>query len=175
MSTEKYIWTNALLNVICPGVLIVVELYFHCKFSGVPFRSQDMRKRLVRINLIMVFWGMARGVSGGLGLAKVEDQQQIFKDILNYDSSTDSTLIAYLIGPVVFVSELMLLEVLPILLIADSKTIENFYIKEEIFPRQVTESSGNSVSEPLIGSVKVEPQGRSTLNLTLSPPNSIPT
>ena len=57
-------------------------------------------------------------------------EQQIFQAILGKDK--DGKLLEKLLGPVIFVSLLFFLEVLPLILITDSKTAENFLIKQEI-------------------------------------------
>jgi hypothetical protein len=142
----EYIKANALLNVCSPSVLILLEIYFHCKFSGVPYKSPGSRNRLIRVNLILIFWGICRGVTGGLEFFAEEKEQQIFVAILG--DKTSGTVLEKLLGPIIFVSQLFLLEVLPLLLMTDTKTTENFFIKKEIEESLITGIQG--VSESLI-------------------------
>lgn len=149
VTTDTYVLSNSILNCICPGILIVIELYFHVKFSGVPFRSGIARQRLIRMNIIMIIWGVSRGVAAGLGLSNIDNQKQIFIAILG--NKSPDTLVGILLGPCIFVLESLMLEVVPIMLVADGKTIENFYIKSEIYPHAKSScENSNGTNEPLI-------------------------
>ena len=113
-----------------PSFLICVEIYLHCKFSGVPYTSTEAQKRVIRVNLILIFWAICQGLTGGMKFFEQNREQQIFQAILGKDK--DGKLLEKLLGPVIFVSLLFFLEVLPLILITDSKTAENFLIKQEI-------------------------------------------
>lgn len=132
----KYITANAFLNVCSPSVLILSEIYFHCKFSGVPYKSPESKKRLFRVNIILIAWGISRGITGGLEFFADEKEQQVFLAILG--NTSGGTMFQKLLGPILFVSQLFLLEVLPLLLMTDQKTTENFFIKKEIEESTIT-------------------------------------
>jgi len=127
---STYIYANAFTNMFPPSFLICVEIYLHCKFSGVPYTSAEAQKRVIRVNLILIFWAICQGLTGGMKFFEQNREQQIFQAILGKDK--DGKLLEKLLGPVIFVSLLFFLEVLPLILITDSKTAENFLIKQEI-------------------------------------------
>lgn len=127
---DKYIYSNAVMSISTPSVLIATELYFHWKFSGVPYKSPGARRKLIRVNLILVLWGICQGITGGVEFFEHTREQQIYQAILG--NNKDGTLLEKLLGPIIFVSQLFFLEVLPLVLVTDSKTTENFSIKKEM-------------------------------------------
>lgn len=127
---RDYIYINAMTNVCSPIILLVTELYFHIKFSGVPYRSPTSKERLLKVNIILIFWGVCRGLAGGIDFIGDEKEQQIFQGILG--SNKNGTALQRLVGPVVFVSQLFFVEILPMLMMTDTKITENFLVKQEI-------------------------------------------
>jgi hypothetical protein len=127
---DTYIYANAFTNMFPPGFLICIEIYLRCKFSGVPYTSDESRSRVRRVNLILIFWGVCQGLTGGVKFFEEDKEAQIFDAILG--TKKDGNLFEKLLGPIIFVSQLFFLEVLPLILITDSKTAENFLIKQEI-------------------------------------------
>ena len=149
-TTAGYIYSNALANSSSPLILIVVELYFYCKFSGVPYRSSEEKQRLRKINKILIFWGLMKSLGGGFDIAFAQKEQQIYLALLD-DGKHHSDAVGFLaklVGPIVYTGVQFLTELLPILLVADSTTAEMIFIKSE--PDDYTLGLDGRVEDPLL-------------------------
>ena len=67
-STNVYIFINSISNLSVPVCIAISELYFHKKFSGLPYKSLFFQRRKQKLNYRIVYWAFGRTFHGVLDL-----------------------------------------------------------------------------------------------------------
>jgi len=135
---QDYILTTSIINMSCIVLITIIEFVLHCKFSGVPWKSEFHRRRFRKVNRLLWFWGFGRVIEAGLGIVETYLHVQLWDFLI--DKDVDS--LASLLGPILFIAHLFFAEILPIMIVLDNDTMSLFLIRREL--RQEIESNADN-------------------------------
>ena len=103
-------------NIVVPSTVLLCMICFQLKYSGIPLRGPIWRKKLVKMNLVLVIWSLGRMLSGALGLTGENQREE------STNQSTSSVEIVFII--------LVTCEVLCIALVLDHGFLQIFEIEQ---------------------------------------------
>ena len=115
------------MNLFTAGFVIASQIIFHFAFSGVPFKADFHQKRFKRMNNILVFWGFGRAFKAIINIVQKDQLIKLWDNIIIGDTNSVSNILA----PLFLILQLFVSEIMPLLLVNDSKILEALFVKSE--------------------------------------------
>jgi len=145
-SFQTYILLNSIPNLWMAFLVILFEILLHCCYSGIPFKADFHQKRFKHINYILLFWGLGRALKGSLGIIQKDDIETIWKEIIQQDITLSTVL-----GPILLIIDAFVSEIIPLLLVNDSKVLTHLFIRSENQnPHLISLQAGSSLTDGLL-------------------------
>jgi len=126
-SFSSYILLDSITNLVIGAAVVVTEISFHFVFSGIPFKADFHSRRFWRVNRILLYWGLACAFKGSINLYQKDNIEAVWTAIIEGTTSA----IDSILPPLLLIVQIFLTEVVPLLLVNDSKIRNYLFIKSE--------------------------------------------
>ena len=148
-STNVYIFINSISNLSVPVCIAISELYFHKKFSGLPYKSLFFQRRKQKLNYRIVYWAFGRTFHGVLDLIVLNfnaiSSYIKFPETPGQISDYDYNMMT--ISVLIILIDKLLFELFPFLLVFDMDFVKIFF---KINVEKISEMNDDLIDKNLI-------------------------